>query len=50
MWGLGVFFSTEVYHCVIGGEFLPWLPRKLVGSWDALGGGRGRFSFSSTLP
>ena len=33
---------------------VPWLPRKLMGSWDALGGvwpaGRGRFFFPSTLP
>ena len=33
---------------------VPWLPRKLMGSWGALGGvwpvGQGRFSFPSTLP
>jgi len=33
---------------------VPWLPRKPMASWDALGGvwpaGRGTFSFPSTLP
>jgi len=33
---------------------VPWLPRRPMGSWGALGGvwaaGRGRFSFPSTLP
>ena len=33
---------------------VPWLPRKLMGSWDASRGvwpaGQGRFSFPSTLP
>jgi len=33
---------------------VPWLPRRPMGSWGALGGvwpaGRGRFSFLSTLP
>jgi len=33
---------------------VPWLPRRLMGSWGALRGmwpaGRGRFSFPSTLP
>jgi len=33
---------------------VPWLPRRPMGSWGALGGvwatGRGRFSFLSALP
>ena len=33
---------------------VPWLPRKLMGSWDASRrvwpAGQGRFSFPSTLP